>query len=276
MQVSRLASINLTFRPQYNKISWTSANPYNKRWQYKFKPSYYSYPRDLEQEHTYVKKPADSYDAVPLGWAWIQDVVQRYVPSFQCLIDRRHRLYDTFNIYVLPAWAIGFYQLYDLGIGFKVLSILPVIMFYVRARDKVGDPDFKETFLRDILYKNKEITELFNEETIQVLDYDCEYDKGYQDPEKFPEFNNKFWRFFNADTHMTSGFFKFGDVESGATMTLDFKTMPVPGKFRYQIGEPFYFYSLRANITHNGQHKEVVIVDEVETLKKIRPFLLII
>lgn len=39
-------------------------------------------------------------------------------------------------------------------------------MFYVRARDKVGDPDFKETFLRDILYKNKEITELFNEETI--------------------------------------------------------------------------------------------------------------
>ena len=32
---------------------------------------------------------------------------------------------------------------------------------------------------------------------------------------------------------MTTGFFKFGDVESGATMTLDFKTMPVPGKFRY-------------------------------------------
>ena len=44
---------------------------------------------------------------------------------------------------------------------------------------------------------------------------------------------------------MTTGFFKLGDVESGATMTLDFKTMPVPGKFRYQIGEPFYFYSLR-------------------------------
>ena len=32
---------------------------------------------------------------------------------------------------------------------------------------------------------------------------------------------------------MCTGFFKFGDVESGATMNLKFKTMPVPGKFRY-------------------------------------------
>lgn len=44
---------------------------------------------------------------------------------------------------------------------------------------------------------------------------------------------------------MTTGFFKMGDVESGAVMTLNFKTMPVPGKYRYQIGEPFYFYDLR-------------------------------
>lgn len=32
---------------------------------------------------------------------------------------------------------------------------------------------------------------------------------------------------------MATGHFKFGDVESGATMHLKFKTMPVPGKFRY-------------------------------------------
>jgi len=32
---------------------------------------------------------------------------------------------------------------------------------------------------------------------------------------------------------MTTGHFKFGDVESGATMLLKFKTMPSPGKFRY-------------------------------------------
>jgi hypothetical protein len=44
---------------------------------------------------------------------------------------------------------------------------------------------------------------------------------------------------------MATGFFKMGDVESGALMNLKFKTMPVPGKFRYQVGEPFYFYDLR-------------------------------
>lgn len=59
-------------------------------------------------------------------------------------------------------------------------------------------------------------------------------------------------------------------------MTLKFKTMPIPGKFRYQVGEPFYFYDLRAEIKHDGVYKEVVLVDEAETLKKIRPFLFLI
>lgn len=67
-----------------------------------------------------------------------------------------------------------------------------------------------------------------------------------------------------------------GDVESGAVMNLKFKTMPVPGKFRYQVGEPFYFYDLRAEITHNGTFKELVLIDENETLKRIRPFLFLI
>jgi hypothetical protein len=52
--------------------------------------------------------------------------------------------------------------------------------------------------------------------------------------------------------------------------------MPVPGKFRYQVGEPFFFYDLRAEITHKGTFKEVVLVDEKETLTKMRPFLFLI
>jgi len=32
---------------------------------------------------------------------------------------------------------------------------------------------------------------------------------------------------------MSTGHFKFGDVESGATMLLKFKTMPIGGKARY-------------------------------------------
>jgi hypothetical protein len=49
--------------------------------------------------------------------------------------------------------------------------------------------------------------------------------------------------------------------------------MPVPGKFRYQVGEPFFLYDLRAEITHNGTHEEVILVDEAEVLKRVRPFL---
>jgi hypothetical protein len=75
---------------------------------------------------------------------------------------------------------------------------------------------------------------------------------------------------------MCTGYFTFGDVETGATMRLDIKTMPAPGKFRYQVGEPFYFYDLRAHITHNGVLKEVVLVDENVVLKKMRPFLFLI
>jgi hypothetical protein len=60
--------------------------------------------------------------------------------------------------------------------------------------------------------------------------------------------------------------------------------MPASGKYRYQVGEPFYFYSLVAKITHKvfifynlkGVLSEVVIVDEKETLKKLRPFLYLI
>ena len=52
--------------------------------------------------------------------------------------------------------------------------------------------------------------------------------------------------------------------------------MPVHGPFRYQVGEPYYFYDVRAEVVHNGSFKEVVIVDEKETLAKKRPFLIII
>ncbi len=47
---------------------------YSSKGQFKWKPSYYSYPRDYKQEHTNVKRPEDSWDAVPIGWAWFMDV----------------------------------------------------------------------------------------------------------------------------------------------------------------------------------------------------------
>lgn len=134
---------------------------------------------------------------------------------------------------------------------------------------------------------------MFDEETMHILDYECEFDKGYKNAEKFPEYNN---RVFNK--HIS----RFGDssililqwllaISRWGMLSLEqlwpwkywnyfnssqFKTMPIPGPFRYQVGEPFYFYDLRAEITHDGTFKEVVIVDEKETLKQKRPFLFLL
>lgn len=48
-----------------------------------------------------------------------------------------------------------------------------------------------------MIYKNAEISKLFNEETIHVLDYEFEYDQGFPDAEKFPEFKNKLFSMSN-------------------------------------------------------------------------------
>ena len=93
-------------------------------------------------------------------------------------------------------------------------------MFYTWMRDRCVDPDIKEAFLRDMIHIYPEISELFKTETIHILDYNLEYDEGIPDANKFPEYTNKLWRFFNANSGMCTGFFKFPDLETGATMNL--------------------------------------------------------
>lgn len=74
-----------------------------------------------------------------------------------------------------------------------------------------------------MIHQHPDIGALFKPETIHVLDYDLDYDAGYPDEKKFPEFNSKIWRFFNSDAGFTSGFFKFGDLQSNATMNFKVK-----------------------------------------------------
>ena len=52
--------------------------------------------------------------------------------------------------------------------------------------------------------------------------------------------------------------------------------MPTHGQFRYQVGEPYYYYDVRAEVNHNGEYKEIVLVDENVELKNKRPFLILI
>ena len=79
-------------------------------------------------------------------------------------------------MYVLPSLSFFFYQFWDLSLGFKIFTVLPAAIFYVRMRDRTKDPDMKETFLRDMIHKNPEVGALFKPETIHILDYDFEYD----------------------------------------------------------------------------------------------------
>lgn len=207
---------------RYNKIEFRTGNPYNLRWQWKFKPAFYTHPKDTF-EPTHVKKPEDTRESNPLfGTVW-QSILERLFPTTNMYWARRHRYSDPFQLYVLPSLSFFFYQFWDLAFGFKFLTLIPAALFYVRMRDRSRDPDIKESFLRDMIHKNPEISALFKHETIHVLDYELEYDQGYPDEAKFPEYTNKLWRFFNSDAMHTTGFFKFGDVESGATMTLKVK-----------------------------------------------------
>jgi hypothetical protein len=210
---------------RYNKISWTSGNPYNVRWQYKWKPAYYTYLKD-NFEPTKVGKPEDSPVTRPPFYTYVQDILYRAFPSLKTYYFRSERYQDPFQIFVLPSLSLFFYQFWDLSWGFKGLTILPWMLFWTRLRDKTIDPDINEVHLRDLIHENAEIGALFKPESIHLLDYDMEWDTGYPCETKFPEFKNKWFRFFSNDSHMCRGFFKFGDVESGATMTVNVTLSP--------------------------------------------------
>jgi hypothetical protein len=147
----------MTFTPRNFKISWTTANPYNTRWQFKWKHSFYTYPKDPNGA-TQVKKPQDTWEVLPMYWTWVQDIIYRWIPSAKMWYDRRTRLFDRFNLYLLPGTSLLMHQFSDVCFGFNYLTYLPLILIYIRVRDKTLDPDFKETYLRDMIYQNQEVS----------------------------------------------------------------------------------------------------------------------
>ena len=189
------------------------------------------------------------------------------------MVERIHRIKDNYTSKVLPGVFFALFPFSHLSLPIQILQMTTLVAFWVRWRDRSSDPEIEETFLRTIIHDNPRIQELFSVETMHVLDYDCEY-QPFPDSEEFPEFNNRLFRFFNTDGNMTKGHFVFGDLETNATMKLTFETMPVVGKARFSLGEPFYFFDVQAEITHNGVFEKVILVDREESLKKFRPFLM--
>ena len=64
----------------------------------------------------------------------------------------------------------------------------------------------------------------------------------------------------------TTGRYKIGDVESGAIMTLHFRTMPYSNN-KYYFTEPFLIYDMWAEISHNGQVCTEQIINHKDVLK---------
>jgi len=103
-----------------------------------------------------------------------------------------------------------------------------------------------------------------------VIDYDQEWDQGRENP-YFPEYRQPVAKFFNADCNTSTGRYKFGDVESGAMMTLHFKTMPFSNN-KYNFTEPFLVYDMWAEVTHDGNYFVEHLIKAEETMRTKRIF----
>lgn len=139
-----------------------------------------------------------------------------------------------------------------------------------RIRDKGLEPTLDEVWLFDTLLKNEDIHRLFTAKTWHVIDYNQEWEQGRENP-YFPECRTTLAKFFNVDCNTTTGFYKFGDLESGALMTLHFKTMPYANN-KYHMTEPFYIYDMYAEITHDGDFQRVDLIKAEDVFKTKRIF----
>jgi hypothetical protein len=167
--------------------------------------------------------------------------------------------YTGFTFMMIPQallWKIHF--------GFFTMATL------ARIRDKGAEPTVDEILILDTIFANPKLSELFKPESYHVIDYDQEWDEGRTNA-YFPEYKTTSAKFFNADSNTTTGMYKFGDVESGATMTLYYKTMPYSNN-KYHFTEPFLIYDMYAEVAHGGKVFTENVIKAEETLKTKRIF----
>lgn len=246
-------------------------HPYNKRWQFIFRSAYTAEP--VNDEPRSIKETKTMQDDPYMG-SFRRDFWRRIYPGWKLFEGRLHRFNNPFDKAFLPLNIMLCLAMWPLSFTFKLWSLVLLSGAWVRYKNKSLDPDLPETKFLEMIFTNPQIKKYFNNNSTVLLDFECDYQKGFPSAEEFPEFENAVFRFFNGDTNMTKGRYVFGDLENGATMRIDFETMPVRSESRFQVGEPFYFFDVVANITHKGVFQKVVVVDRAQTLKYIRPFLL--
>lgn len=182
---------------QHNRRSmmYSNGQDYDKRWQKTFNYAFYY---DLEENFPTGKpKPEDSRPYETYMASFKAHFHRRFSNWLTIPYHRRHRLYNSFDLFVLPLSACFFFQFWHLDAGFKMLGLIPTVAFFMRLKDKTADPEMPETFLRDMIHKNEQLKKYFSVETMQTMDYHFEYLEGFPDEAEFPEFSNKLFSQLN-------------------------------------------------------------------------------
>lgn len=178
---------------QKRTIMYSNGQPYDKRWQNQFNHAYFV---ELdENELTGKPKPEDSRETARFMTSVLSAFDRRYKTLFSMFWARRNRVQSPFELYFLPGTALFLLQFWPLDWSFKILSLIPVLSLYTRVRDKCMDPECPETFLRDMLDNNEVVKKHFSVETMQTMDYQFDFTKGFPDEVEFPEFKNKYFSF---------------------------------------------------------------------------------
>jgi hypothetical protein len=187
------------------------------------------------------------------------------------IASRLHRSNDAWTR-CLAAWSGFSFMMFAQAPIWKIHFVASSMIFAARIRDKGAEPTIDEVNVLDQVFKNEKLNKIFTPETYHVIDFDQEWEEGRENP-YFPEYRTSVAKFFNTDCNTTTGLYKFGDVESGAMMTLHFKTMPFSNN-KYNFTEPFMIYDMWAEVSHNGEYFTEQIVKAEEHLKSKRIFVL--
>jgi len=180
-----------------------------------------------------------------------------------------HRSNDGWTRF-LAGYSTFAFMMCSQALIWKIHFAFATACMFSRIRDKGAEPSIDEVNVLDTVFANEKLNKLFTPDTYHVIDFDQEWDEGRESP-YFPEYRTSVSKFFNADTNTTTGCFKFGDLESGATMTLHFKTMPFSNN-KFNFTEPFLIYDMYAEVSHNGEFFTETIVKAEETFKSKRIF----
>lgn len=171
---------------------YSNGQPYDKRWQSQYNFAGFTDPQ--EDELTGRPRPEDSPEHGAFLGSFRSYIRRRVVPAVSLPYLRRHRLYSPFDLFFLPLSSIALMQFWPLGVGFKILAMIPIGTMICRVKDRTADPILEETYLREMIHTHPQLKKYFKVESMTTLDYNIEWIKGFGNSEEFPEFDNKLFR----------------------------------------------------------------------------------